>query len=705
MWGALGNRVRASMGLKFIAALTGAIFVLLVLGALVIARLLMEGQSRALETRGKEMGQLLSKAVTDPLLHQDIITIDGLVGEAAKSQDMLYAYVTDASNKVLDTTSVSFNRSDAAVKGLLAEEKSEDVAALAAKVRQRLDAIEIEADINVGSARLGSVKMGLSRQGAQRDTRQIVWMLVGTGIILYGGIALMLVVMIRKMIVAPMHEAVTAASNIAGGDLSRSIRVRTVDELGALGRGLNSMIVGLKGMVGNVREAAQKTETAWKDVKEISAEIAGGSKIQAESVEEAASSVNEMHYSLKEIGGNVDELHKTSERTSSSVIEMAASINEVARTMTELSASIEETSTAITQMSAAVRQIAENVEVLSSAADDTAASAIEISASVKEVEANAKVSAALAETTAADAEHLGMRSIEKTIEGMSRIDTTARRTADVINRLGDRAENIGSILTVIEDITDQTALLALNAAILAAQAGEHGKGFAVVATEIRQLANRTASSTKEISALIASVQEESREAVGAMREGVAMVEEGVHLAREAGDALKKILESADQSRDMSRSINKAAAEQTRGMRQVSEAVGKITDMTHQIARAANEQKVGSGQISRASEKMRELTRFVKTSTDEQAKGSKEITAQVEDMSAKIGIVNSAAGEVQTGSDLIVRAIERIKEIAKGNADKASGLNEAMEVIAAQSNTLKREIDKFKTESAETEAAG
>jgi methyl-accepting chemotaxis protein len=703
--GALMDRIKSRMGLKFMVALTGVISLFLVLGTFFIARMLTEGQYRALETRGKEMGQFLSKAVTDPLLHQDLITLDSLVGEAAKSQDMLYAYVEDTSNKVLNTAHVSFNQSNDEVKGLLAHERTDDVAVLAAKAKEQLDAIEVSSDIKIGGTRLGVVKMGLSRAGVRKDARRIILVLVGIGVMIYGGLALMVYVMVRKMIVTPMTEALAVASNIAAGDLSQSVQVRTVDEIGMLGRGLNRMIIGLKGMIDNVREAARKTESVWTEVQGISTEITSGSKAQAESVEEAASSVNEMHFSLKEIAGNVDDLYKTSEQTSSSVIEMAASVGEVARTMTELSSSIEDTATAITQLSAAVRQIADNVEVLSTAADETAASATEISASVKEVESNARESAALAEAVSADAEQLGMRSIEKTIEGMNRIEATARRSADVVNRLGDRAENIGSILTVIEDITDQTALLALNAAILAAQAGEHGKGFAVVAAEIRELANRTASSTKEIGKLITSVQEESREAVGVMREEVGMVEEGVRLARDTREALSKILERADLSRDMSRSINKAATEQARGIKQVSEAVGKITDMTHQIALAANEQKLGSEQITRASEKMRELTRFVKTSTDEQATGSKAITASVENMSAKIGMVNRAAGEVQTGSDLIVKAIDRIKEIARANAEQAAGLNSAMDVMFKQSTTLKKEIEKFRVENTGTGVQG
>jgi methyl-accepting chemotaxis protein len=404
-----------------------------------------------------------------------------------------------------------------------------------------------------------------------------------------------------------------------------------------------------------------------------------------------------MHFSLKEIAANVEDLHATSEQTSSAVIETAASIDEVAKIMTDLAASIEETSTAITQMSAAIRQIAGNVEALSSAAEETAAATTEISASVRDVEANSKNSAELAEAVSADAQQLGMRSIEKTIEGMRRIEEETRRTAEVINRLGARADSIGGILTVIEDITDQTSLLALNAAILAAQAGEHGKGFAVVAAEIRELANRTASSTREIGTLIESVQEESREAVDVMRKGVLLVDEGMRLARDAGSALGKILDRAGQSRDMSRSISRAAAEQAASMRQVSEASDRINEMAHRIARATAEQRTGSEQIMRAADRMREITRFVKTATGEQVKASKNITASVETMSAKIALVNRAGSEVRTGSDLIVKAIDRIKTTARENAEMASQLGSSVEVLTAQAAGLRKEIEKFTTE--------
>jgi methyl-accepting chemotaxis protein len=688
--------IDASLGLKFMVTLTGIIAIFLVAGTVFTSRIMTEVQYRALETRGREMGQFLGRAGADPLFQKDLVALDALVAEAVNSQDVLYTYVSDAENRVLSNAYVSFNKARPEVQAFLDREKGADMAALAAAARKSLEPVEVRVDIGRDGARLGSVTMGFSRATVRRETLELVLLLAAISLVTIIAIAVTVYLMARKMIVVPTAEAAAVATNIASGDLSQSVRVRFVDEIGMLGRGVNRMIIGLKGMIMNVQEASGRTDSVWRGLKDISAEITSGSKVQAESVEEAASSVNEMHFSLKEIVGNIEDLHRTSEQTSSSVIEMAASIDEVARTMTDLSSFIEETSTAITQMSAAARQIAENVGVLSSAAEDTAASATQISASVKQVEAGARESATLAEAVAADAEQLGMRSIQKTIEGMSRIEATSRRTAEVANRLGERAENIGTILTVIEDITDRTGLLALNAAILAAQAGEHGKGFAVVAAEIRELANRTAASTKEIGSLIGSVQEESRETVGVVREEVALVEEGVRLAQEARGALVKILERADVARDMSKGINKAASEQAKGVRQVSDAVSKINEMTHQIARAAAEQKTGSEQIRRAAERMRDLTRFVKASTDEQAKGGKDITVAVENISSRIGMVNRAAGEVQAGSDLIVKSIDRIKEIAKSNADLAEGLHAATDVMASQSELLKREIGKFRT---------
>jgi methyl-accepting chemotaxis protein len=682
------------MGAKFMIALSGWIALLMLAGTVFIGRVIVNNQERVVEARAHEMGVVLGKASIDRLIANDLIGLNILVEDVVRSPEIVAIFFTNAQGIPLTSAHASFSVKNPEVKTVIEREKTDDVRRLAAAVQRELDPIAVTDDVALEGAKLGEVHLFVSRSMIRSGAVKVVLLLLGTSVTIVLSIAVLVFFMVRRMIVLPTRAAESVATRIAEGDLSQRVPVRTNDEIGALGRGLNRMTIGLTGMIKNVRDAAQRLEMVSSEVAGVSANVRAASRVQSESVEEAASSVNEMHYALKEIAGTVEDLNTTSEQTSSAVIETAASIDEVARTMTDLSSSIEETSTAITQMSAAIRNIAENVESLTAASDETSATVAEVSASVREVERNATESASLAEAVSADAQELGMRAVEKTIDGMRRIEEESRRTAEVINRLGSRAESIGSILTVIEDITDQTSLLALNAAILAAQAGEHGKGFAVVAAQIRELANRTAASTQEIGTLIVSVQDEAREAVEVMQKGVVLAEEGTRLTHDAGNALRKILERADQSRTMSHSINRAAAEQASSMKQVSEAVDRITQMSHQIARATTEQRSGSEQIMRAAERMREITRFVRSATAEQVKASKGITAAVETMSTKVGLVNRAASEVRTGSDLIVRATERIKTTGQENAELAARLNSAVDILTTQATALQKEIERF-----------
>lgn len=689
------DAIRSNIGLKLMITLSGWITVLMLLGTLFVGRMFLDYQYSAMEKRGRDIGTVLGKASIDRLISKDVIGLNMLVQDVVKSQDIIAVVFMNVDGTPITSVRASFNTQNEDVKAVMEAEKTEDVTKLSTAIRQDLSPVEVSVDVLLEKTKLAEVQMAFSRVEARANAAKVVALLFATSLVIVLSISGLVYLMARRMIAAPTSVAEAVASAIAAGDLTQKVRVSTIDEIGNLGRRLNSMVISLKGMIGNIQGSSEQLVMVSDEVKDVAVSVSAASRVQNEALDEAASSVNEMHFSLKEIGGSMDDLSETAEQTSSAVIETAASIDEIARFMTDLTSSIEETSSAITQMSASIRQNAESVEVLTVLANETASTTNEISAAVREVESGAKQSVALAEALTTDAQDLGMRSIEKTIEGMRRIEEESQRTADVINRLGERAENIGGILTVIEDVTDQTSLLALNAAILAAQAGEHGKGFAVVAAEIRELANRTASSTSEIGQLIMSVQEESREAVEVMRTGVQLAAEGTHLARETGDVLRKILERADQSREMSRSISRATAEQVTGIRQVSEAVDGINNMAHQIERATSEQRTGSEQIMGASEKMREITRFVKSATTEQVKASRNITNVMESMGSKVNLVKRASGEVRTGSDLIVQAIERIKMTARENAELASNLNNAVEVLTVQTGTLKKELKRFK----------
>jgi methyl-accepting chemotaxis protein len=342
-----------------------------------------------------------------------------------------------------------------------------------------------------------------------------------------------------------------------------------------------------------------------------------------------------------------------------------------------------------------IQQVDKSNELLSNLISDTALSIRELESSIRQVDKNAANSRALSDQVRANAE-MGMNSVEMTMTGMERIRDAVSRSSGVITQLGSSSEEIGKILTVIEDLAEQTNLLALNAAIIASQAGEHGKGFAVVAEEIRELAERTTFSTKEIDTLIKTVQRDVSNAVQTMHGGSQTVEEGVTLSVQAGQNLKKILDSARTSADMAKDIAKATEEQSKGIQSINQAIDQVREKMAQITTATSEQKSESEQIISAVENMRQMTAFVSRATTEQSKGSKQVIMAIENVTEMVSQIMRATGEQARGSEQIVKVVEIFKDINQKNLDSVSEVDRALSLLLEQTSILKREISIFKT---------
>ncbi|MBI2412577.1 MAG: methyl-accepting chemotaxis protein [Deltaproteobacteria bacterium] len=276
--------------------------------------------------------------------------------------------------------------------------------------------------------------------------------------------------------------------------------------------------------------------------------------------------------------------------------EMSVIIGRIAESSSHLASASEE-------LSASSSLITEGADRQSGQTSQVATAMEEMSATVIEVAKNsqqASESARIAQRTAAQ----GGVIVGQAIEAMKEVAESTTVSAGTVKSLGKRSEEIGSIVSVINDIADQTNLLALNAAIEAARAGEQGRGFAVVADEVRRLAERTSKATREISGMITAIQEETGKAVGAMNSGVAKVENGVKLANEAGEALNQIVSGVENVTEMIGQIATSAEEQsattdeiTRSMDSIAGVamanVGTIAEVTHatdDLARLASELK-------------------------------------------------------------------------------------------------------------------
>jgi methyl-accepting chemotaxis protein len=363
-----------------------------------------------------------------------------------------------------------------------------------------------------------------------------------------------------------LREMASVSEAIAGGNLGVDVQPRSKND--TLGKAFARMIEGLRKLVRNGRDAAQQVASA-------SNQVAGASDESAKISLQTSSAIDEVTSTMHEMSVNVQNMVKSTKVQASSVSETSASID---------------------QMVASIQRVADTAKVL-----------LDISNRSREEV------------------HNGIATMEKATDGLNRINTTIQSSGEIIDVLGQRADDIGKIIEVIDDLAEQTNLLALNAAIEAARAGEHGLGFAVVADEVRKLAEKSAQSTKEISELIQSIQKESRKAVENMNRSTAIVNEGLGHGEELNAALRKISNVVTEVYKFAQEIGAATNEQSHGSSQIARATTRLNEITHEINSAVEEQASGAHAVVKAMERMREL---VQNTTS----GSTELAASAEQMS-------------------------------------------------------------------------
>jgi methyl-accepting chemotaxis protein len=525
---------------------------------------------------------------------------------------------------------------------------------------------------------------------------QPMWILPSVGVLAFITF-IVLVVSFKRLVLRPLERMGDILKGMAAGeaDLTLRVNVSSTDEIGEMARDLNTFLDRLRDIVARARESSIRVLGLTEGILGMAKEFMAGSQEQATATNDNFKALGRMDVSVQDVAGSAESLNITSTDSSATVTEMAAQVDVVAESAAELSSHVEEASSSITQMTNSIKEVAENVKALAELASQTAGGVNRIQTSVREVESRVKESAALSQEVSRDADTLGNEAIAKTIEAMERIRETVEESSGVIERLGARSMEIGQILKVIDEVTNQTSLLALNAAILAAQAGEHGKGFAVVANEIKDLAERTSASTGEIARLIKSVQGESQAAVESMRLGKERVVEGAQRAYGARDAFVKILASSNRSKDTSLVIEKATTEEVAAVREVAEAIMDIHERVRQIENATLEQSKGSELIARAADKINDVAHEVRKAMSEQSRGIRELARALEDTKEMAGAIAGATSSQSDESTRLVRSMEKFLEFTQGSSDTGAQMEGSLDELLRRAETLRNEMGRFK----------
>lgn len=280
----------------------------------------------------------------------------------------------------------------------------------------------------------------------------------------------------------------------------------------------------------------------------------------------------------------IEKLHQIIGQVATASLSVASAATEIAASSEEIAAGMERQQQQTSQVSAAVE---------------------EMSASVIEV-AQKAAEASVKATGAGDQAATGGEVVSRTVDGIRAVSDQVNESAVAVGELGKRGEEIGEIISVINDIADQTNLLALNAAIEAARAGEHGRGFAVVADEVRKLAERTTKATEEVGESIRAIQSETTKAVDRMQSGQERVDEGVQLAEQAGEALGVIVNESQALAGMIQSIAAAAEEQSAASTEVAQTVESINAVTNESTEGVRQAAQAAAQLSAKSEELQQL---------------------------------------------------------------------------------------------------
>ena len=483
------------------------------------------------------------------------------------------------------------------------------------------------------------------------------------------------------------------AERLSSGDLRRGEVVESEDELGELSRSFEAMGSSLRATVARVSEAADRVEATAGEMAGVSEAVSSVTADQVRGIQQTTTSMEEINRQVRGIADSSQRLNVSVEESSSSILELGAAGEELNETAMVLSGKVNEVSSSIEQMVRSVKQVLENTEALSEAAVETSSSMGEMATSMREVDVSAEETARLSDQVVASAES-GQTKMVQTIEGMEAIREATETAERVIRNLGSRTREIGAIVDVIDDVADETNLLALNAAIIAAQAGEQGKAFSVVADEIKELADRVLASTKEIGGLIRAVQEEGSNAIGAIEKGAASVASGVDLSAEAGESLEEITRASRQSGTRIAGIVSAVREQARAASHVVELMERVRGGVEQIRAAAAEQDRGNEVVHSSSVAMREVAQQVRGTTEEQARGSGRIRESVEGVREAVEQINGALQEQSTACRSAVELLEGVYTRTRSNEESARRLDAVAKSLLHQAEALRQDVRRF-----------
>lgn len=683
-----GDGFRVKIGLKITAVVVIVLTFLAVVNVLFIRNRFDSAMNREFESKAKAIALTVAKVSEGNLVSKDYGALQSFVDGYRDVHGVNYIYIQNADGD-LAAGAFKYGYTDKLI-GLNPLSGEEEYKIARFEVEDVGDILEVAVPVLFGAA--GAVRVGMDRGFIEGELLQITESLITQ----FAVASLLGVILLHVVILFLLRHIKTfldVLARVGGGDLTGRISISTRDEFQDLATHLNNTLVQLGTIIGRVDQSYKSISQANVDITQVYTDVQEGIDQQAGLASETVDSVMSSKRMIDEVTGGIHILENSSNDSFSSIMEMGASIEEVSAMSDSLFNAVNESNAAIEELSSSIDQVSANLVSLSEASDNTASAMNEMSASIVQVRGNA-------ESTTKDASQMirvaqeGAEVSKKAREGMGAIKQSSAQVSRTMSLVADRIEEIDEILRFITDITGKTNLLALNAAIIAAQAGTQGKGFGVVADEINELAQSTKAQTNRIAEVIEGLREEVASASEAVEDSNQKVDGGVSLMGEVTKALEDIMESTMLVSHKIEEIAQTTSEQASTSSRVLETTQTLTDSVGNIKGLSQHQSEAGEKLLQMSRQIQQAAQRVKTSTEEQTLTSQQINKDLTRITETVRNISEST-EIQTANGAkVLQMTEDLMGVIRRNKETVHGLQGVIDELNQRMEALQRVIEIF-----------
>jgi methyl-accepting chemotaxis protein len=448
---------------------------------------------------------------------------------------------------------------------------------------------------------------------------------------------------ISRSITQPLNDVTRAALGIAEGDINQTIVIQRNDEIGSLASAFGRMTSYIRA-IAEAQDLLSQGDLTVAITPKSEKDVLGQAFVRM--IANLRGLIGGLSENIGQLNTASGQLAAAANQTGEATGQISATIQQIAKGIQTQTESINQTATSVSQMKRAIDGVAHGAQEQAASVSNVSNLTNHITESIQMVSSKAKNGEAKAKETTLVARN-GVKIVGMTLVGMNTLKEKVNNSAIKVSQMGESSQKIGAIVSTIDDIASQTNLLALNAAIEAARAGEHGKGFAVVADEVRKLAEKSAHATREIAELVKSIDVMVTEAIKAMNEGKQAAESSAVQALEAGKSLDNILAAVDEVNVQVRAIAESAGQIDSSSGEMINSVDNVNAIVEENTASTEEMAASSNEVTSAVENIASVSEENSAAVEEVSASSEEVSAQIQEVSQAAQNLSEMARSLQS----------------------------------------------------------